>query len=493
MTATNYLYLIAMGGLAVLGWETQACAESDVTIVSPPAAITNAAPQKPVAPDGTPVVHKSSHKKKTSDVAAGSTPKPATVSATGTANKPAAVSPSATTPVATNKPATASAAAVANKPVSTPAVATQSTSSTASTPAQARSLAPMKTTLAPSAPIRVTQTPVPPPSAAPVSTVPTVETALPIARHAGSNSADNLGPIPPGATLPANRSTTGTSRQTLLASTYSPTPAVSSNVGLYSPSSNHTTSSSDDFPFANFNKKVKNTYPWKTGIITTMFYIGEGGSSISPTDNMKSSWDGSWVSSNHGTDTPYNRNGYAAGNHASTVNPFYVALPFNDLAFPDKAREWLPAGWHRPNKDGKPVSACKDRWVEIKTEDGSGHVCYAQWEDVGPLRYDHAEYVFGSERPDTYTRAGLDVSPAVADYLGMNEDKKGMTRWRFVDDEDVPPGVWLKYDEQALLYSALQQLENHPKPAQSMQRDSEPIDDPSNLDSNKKKVGAAKG
>ena len=99
-------------------------------------------------------------------------------------------------------------------------------------------------------------------------------------------------------------------------------------------------------------------------------------------------------------------------------------------------------------------------------EDGSGHVCYAQWEDVGPLRYDHAEYVFGDERPDTYTRAGLDVSPAVAKYLGIDEDKKALTRWRFVDDEDVPPGVWLKYDEQALLYRALQQLQELQSPSQ---------------------------
>ena len=76
------------------------------------------------------------------------------------------------------------------------------------------------------------------------------------------------------------------------------------------------------------------------------------------------------------------RNGYASGKHASSVNPFYVALPFNDVAFPEKARRWLPAGWYQRPEEGKPMSACKDRWVMIKNENGD--VCYAQWEDVGP-------------------------------------------------------------------------------------------------------------
>jgi hypothetical protein len=136
------------------------------------------------------------------------------------------------------------------------------------------------------------------------------------------------------------------------------------------------------------------------------------------------------------------------------VNPFYVALPFNDLAHPDKARDWVPRSWHRPNLDGKQVSACKDRWVCVKS--ASGRSCYAQWEDVGPNGSDHAEYVFGTDRPDG---AGLDVSPAVAQYLGLNNDAKAVTSWRFVDDQDVPPGQWLKYDEQAVIYTALHQIQ----------------------------------
>jgi hypothetical protein len=184
------------------------------------------------------------------------------------------------------------------------------------------------------------------------------------------------------------------------------------------------------------------TYPWKLGISATMFYIGEGPSAwnLPETNNDPSTY----------------RSGYASGSHASLLNPFYIALPFNDLVYPDKAQQYVPAAWHREPKDGKPVSACQHRWVEIKMEDGTGHVCYAQWEDVGPSRDDHAEYVFGPERPDTGNRAGIDVSPAVASYLGF-ADMKGpiRVRWRFVEPEDVPPGVWLKLEEQSILYKAM--------------------------------------
>jgi hypothetical protein len=213
----------------------------------------------------------------------------------------------------------------------------------------------------------------------------------------------------------------------------------------------------DSFTFADFTKKAHThtNYPWKTNIVTTLFWIGEGRSNISSTDNIKSAWDEHWRSSNGGSDNPDSRNGYAPGDHAATANTFYVALPFNDLAFPDKARKWLPAGWQQSSKDGKLVSACKDRWVEIKNE--QGRVCFAQWEDVGPLHNDHAEYVFGDERPGPGASAGLNVSPAVAQYLSIGGNTQAMTSWRFVDDENVMPGQWLRYDEQALLYRAMHQ------------------------------------
>jgi hypothetical protein len=85
---------------------------------------------------------------------------------------------------------------------------------------------------------------------------------------------------------------------------------------------------------------------------------------------------------------------------------------------------------------------CKGRWIAIKFKD---RVCYAQWEDCGPFRTDHWQYVFGNERPKPNLNkgAGLDVSPAVRDYLGMNSTD--VTDWKFVDFDEVPTGPWATY------------------------------------------------
>ena len=311
--------------------------------------------------------------------------------------------------------------------------------------------------------------------AAPVShsgAGPEVNTGLPVARH-------DLDAVSRG--------------KYQIASTF-PLPTTTS-VGTFS-SRGHSTSVLDNFTFTNFTRHVRNFYPWKVDIFTTKFWIGEGSTPISSTDNIKSAWDEDWRSNNGGSDTPDDRRGFFPAHHAARINPFYVALPFNDLAFPDKARRWLPAGWARATKDGKQVSACLNRWVEIKN--AQGDTCYAQWKDVGPLRYDDAEYVFGDERPGANTsagfdRAGLDVSPAVADYLDIN-GKNCNTRWRFVDDSDVQPGVWLKYDEEALIFKAMHELKQ-PDPARVLpiQRATAPIEDDIDTDSAKRRIGSAKG
>jgi hypothetical protein len=184
-------------------------------------------------------------------------------------------------------------------------------------------------------------------------------------------------------------------------------------------------------------------YPWKSRIVTTVFWIGEG--------STANGWNPSWVTDNGGPDDQYGMNGYASERHASTLNPFYAALPFNDLTHPELTYRWLPRGWIKPLRDKNGVSVCKDRWIEIKN--ASGRTCFAQWEDVGPIASDDAAYVFGPYRP-TASR-GLAVSPAVAKYLGI--DSLAIASWRFVDDDDVEPGMWLRYDEEAILFSALLQ------------------------------------
>ena len=129
-----------------------------------------------------------------------------------------------------------------------------------------------------------------------------------------------------------------------------------------------------------------------------------------------------------------------------------MALPFNDIAFPKKSRKWVYWWDEQRFRKDQFDSQCKGRWVMIRFHN---KVCYAQWEDVGPLRYDHAEYVFGDELPTRHSRAGLDVSPAVRDYLGLSGLDK--TDWKFVDDDQVPYGPWIEYGEQAIVYSAIKE------------------------------------
>jgi hypothetical protein len=464
MIAYHYLYLIAVG-LAVIGWGARVYADDDVTIYHAPSSTAPATTASTaVAADGTPVVHKSLHRKKKKTVAhTGTTP----ADSTSVASSP----PKKTTAETARK---AKTLAEVPPPVThTPAPPTVSSTAFSSVVPSSSTAATGPVTVTKTSPDSQTQITISPPTTHPAG--PEVETGLPVARHSGSGYFTSS--LPGSSLSRVSDGYTGTGSF----------PATS--VSNYLPES-RTRNSDDPFPFTDFERKPKNPYPWKLNIITTIFWIGEGSTPISSTDNVASAWDQDWRYNNGGTDSPYDRDGYASAHHAAQINPFYVALPFNDLAFPDKARRWLPAGWYRPPKDGKQVSACKDRWVEIKN--AQGDVCYAQWEDVGPLRYDHAEYVFGPERPDTYTRAGLDVSPAVADYLNINERNR-ITRWRFVDDSDVQPGAWLKYDEEALLFKAMHDLKNDPIRTLPIQDAQRPIDDSTDSDANKKKITAAKG
>ena len=99
--------------------------------------------------------------------------------------------------------------------------------------------------------------------------------------------------------------------------------------------------------------------------------------------------------------------------------------------------------WWQQRSDKRPgKSSCKGRWLQIVY---GKKVCYAQWEDCGPFTTDDWPYVFGNQRPkNTQNKAaGLDVSPAVRDYLGM--PSKAKVHWRFVDFASIPKGPWAQY------------------------------------------------
>ena len=183
-------------------------------------------------------------------------------------------------------------------------------------------------------------------------------------------------------------------------------------------------------------------YPWKTSIVTTVFWIGERPSGNNPVPNRRSSWDKDWSRSYGGFDdpNPAHRSNYIPVKFTPRQNPFYCALPYNDKAATGhrpEAPRVVP--WFNEAYQGPGVSTCKDRWVAIRK--GSRTV-YAQWEDAGPFRTDYWQYVFGDERPKPTLNkgAGLDVSPAVRDCLGLRQTD--VTDWRFVDFSEVPRGPW---------------------------------------------------
>ena len=188
-------------------------------------------------------------------------------------------------------------------------------------------------------------------------------------------------------------------------------------------------------------------FPWKQDIVTTIFWIGEEPSGNNPVPNRSSSWDKNWTGAYGGFDdpNPSHRSNYLPARFTPRQNPFYCALPYNDKAtngHRPEAPQVVP--WFKEAYKGPGISVCKDRWIAIRK---GNRIVYAQWEDAGPFRTDHWQYVFGDERPKPNLNrgAGLDVSPAVRDYLGLQSTD--VTDWKFVDFGEVPRGPWSQHGD----------------------------------------------
>jgi len=185
-------------------------------------------------------------------------------------------------------------------------------------------------------------------------------------------------------------------------------------------------------------------FDWKKQIVTTVFWIGEKPTANNPVPNRSSSWDKNWTANYGGYDDPdpSRRSNLLPVAFTPRQNPFYCALPYNDKAregHRPEAPQVVP--WFKEAYQGPAVSTCKGHWVAIRK---GSKTAYAQWEDAGPFRTDHWQYVFGNERPKPNLNqgAGLDVSPAVRDFLGLQETD--VTDWKFVDFKEVPTGPWAK-------------------------------------------------
>lgn len=193
-------------------------------------------------------------------------------------------------------------------------------------------------------------------------------------------------------------------------------------------------------------KPTSTVYPWRKNITATIFWIGEKPTPKNPTPNHASSWDTKWQENFGGYDDPNNRAavGYRPAAFVPKLNPFYIALPYNDRINHKYIKPEVPKviPWYTPAKVKKGKSCLKGRWVQIYY---NKKYCFAQWEDCGPFNTIDWPYVFGGKPPKNTSNknAGIDLSPAIRDYLGLKSGAK--VHWRFVDQPHVTPGPWLKY------------------------------------------------
>ena len=188
---------------------------------------------------------------------------------------------------------------------------------------------------------------------------------------------------------------------------------------------------------------VEKKYPLHENIRATYFWVGESADADNQyINNLSSAWDDDWIHHYGGTDDPVNRNQYLPSEFAPKENPFYFALPYND--FNDdgtrRADAYGVVYWAGEKQWNDSESMVKNRWIEITK---GNKTVYAQWEDAGPFLYNDSAYVFGDASPSNTLNhdAGLDVSPAVRDYIGLQHGKN-IVSWRFVDFVNVPDGPW---------------------------------------------------
>lgn len=183
-------------------------------------------------------------------------------------------------------------------------------------------------------------------------------------------------------------------------------------------------------------------HSWQRNIPVTIFWVGEDASQGNPVHNHASSWDPNWKENFGGVDDPKKRRGYLPADFIPKMNPFYIALPYNDIArgggrHKPEASQLIRWFWRTVKAPGQ--SVCKGRWIAIHF---GKRVCYAQWEDCGPFYTDDYRYVFQGKRPkpNRNGNAGLDISPAVRDFLEVSSGQR--VSWRFVEAEEVQQGPW---------------------------------------------------
>src|SRR5947199_9767870 len=73
-------------------------------------------------------------------------------------------------------------------------------------------------------------------------------------------------------------------------------------------------------------------FPWKTNIVTTVFWVGEEAGANNPVSNYRRSWDASWTGNYGGLDkldaSP--RRNYIPVTYSPGQTPLFCALLLND-------------------------------------------------------------------------------------------------------------------------------------------------------------------
>lgn len=260
-----------------------------------------------------------------------------------------------------------------------------------------------------------------------------------------------------------------------------------------------TTNNSEQKIAENENKKstqgmalnTSTNYPWHINIRATTFWVGEifnervsDGSQVCSTydkdwaydysnintykipetsiacpGSIAGGCDGVWEHNNGiktcSTELRSKDNDYFPTKIIPKENPFYVALPYDDVndekGFDERCKNipWAFDHEYSGHCTDPHFSYLKNRWVEIIGPHNA--TCFGQIEDAGPSHdelYHDASYVFGNTNAQPvqqyFNNAGLDMSPALTSCVGFADiDGEGeRVKWRFVQNKDVLDGPW---------------------------------------------------
>ena len=118
-------------------------------------------------------------------------------------------------------------------------------------------------------------------------------------------------------------------------------------------------------------------------------------------------------------------------------------MPYNDIVNGTRMPDAYQVYWSDDKVWNVSESMVKNKWIKITK---GNTTAFAQWEDAGPFVCDDVNYVFGSAMPENNqnNNVGLDVSPAVSDFIGLYGNNNNVVDWQFVDLNNVPDGPWKK-------------------------------------------------